>query len=396
MTDFALPVRGPPGPDPGDSTDRQRPGSANADRERAYRRHFLAADRRSAMLAVAVFAGFKLAFGVFDLLWQSLPVAEQLLAVRLAFVALSFGFILLFRRIASASALDAAVLAWTTLAVAANFFTIVHRPGDHFGFVSTSPILIILFFAFFRNRIALQATAAMLLVATDAFTLVALRETLVPAQTIQIAATYALSAIVGAIVAWQLETSRRHHFDALERERALSLRLREHAYQDELTGILNRRSFLGQANAAWRELAGSGGAAWLLMLDLDHFKSINDRFGHEVGDAALRQFVQVVEECRRPGDLFGRIGGEEFALFLSDVDEDLATDMAQRIVDACARQQVGPTPPGVLSVSIGVSAFHHDDHGIAEALSRADQALYRAKAQGRARWSSWSGRTKFD
>lgn len=353
--------------------------------ERAYRAHFLASDRRNAIVALLVFVVFKAGFGLFDLLWQTLPVAEQLLAVRFGFVLASIAFMVVFARVRLARHFDALMLAWTALAAIANFFTIIHRPSDHFGFVSTSPILIILLFAFFRNRMALQLVAVATLIAGDAFTLVFLREPLAQPELVQIGATYLLSLIVGLVVGWQLKRSRRDYFATLQRERELALRLHEYAYRDDLTGVLNRRSFMIRANATWSQARAQGGDACVLMLDLDHFKAINDRFGHDAGDEALRGFARLVAANIRPEDLFGRIGGEEFALFLPATGLREANRIAQMLVDACASAELIVAGSEKLTVSIGMAAIRRSDISINMALIRADKALYRAKADGRAR-----------
>jgi diguanylate cyclase (GGDEF)-like protein len=155
---------------------------------------------------------------------------------------------------------------------------------------------------------------------------------------------------------------------------------------DPLTGIANRRSFLKDATELIRrKSAGRYGVAVLLM-DLDHFKSINDRFGHAVGDRVLQVFAESTRETIRAADLFGRLGGEEFAAVLRNVRREDAIAMAERIhrqfteaatcVDDCA---VGAT------VSIGVALNEDAALDMPELLAQADQALYYAKEHGRNR-----------
>ncbi|MDP2185129.1 MAG: GGDEF domain-containing protein [Xanthomonadales bacterium] len=358
---------------------------ADSAAEAGYRAHFLHQDRRDAIIAIAVFVFFKVTFSVFDLMFQTPEQVDLLLEARFGFAAVSIATMMLFARVRSARHYDALMLAWVLLAVLSNFFTIAHRPSGHFGFLGTSPMLILLLFVFFRNRFNLQLLSAAVLTASDFFTVFSLRVPL-PTQTlIQTAATYALAIIIGAIVSWQLHSARRRYFATHSNERRLRARLQELAYRDELTGVLNRRSFLQEAEALWRKSAQSNRPACLLMLDLDHFKQINDTLGHEAGDRALVAFAHLVQSSKRPGDIFGRVGGEEFALFLPDASANVARDVAARIVRECQALAPDGQPQQHLSVSIGLAAVNSSDNDLRATMARADKALYQAKADGRGR-----------
>ncbi|MBX6386901.1 MAG: diguanylate cyclase [Microbispora sp.] len=164
----------------------------------------------------------------------------------------------------------------------------------------------------------------------------------------------------------------------------------EEARLDPLTGVFNRRGFLEAAARCltprrWRDRAPT--AAALLLMDLDHFKQINDRFGHAVGDRVLRLFAAVARAELAPGDVLGRLGGEEFAALLPGRGVPEAMAVADRIRRAFA--QAGMTVEGCrveARVSIGVAARRHDaGDGLQDLLREADAALYRAKANGRDR-----------
>lgn len=130
---------------------------------------------------------------------------------------------------------------------------------------------------------------------------------------------------------------------------------------------------------------GNSGAA-LLMFDLDHFKGINDRWGHSAGDEALRHFAALLSEQMRRVDFAGRMGGEEFAVVLNDADHRSAMVFAQRLqqrLEDVPLLYQGERIP--LTVSIGITTLGADDITAAGALSRSDMALYRAKAEGRNR-----------
>ncbi|OIQ94632.1 putative diguanylate cyclase YdaM [mine drainage metagenome] len=154
---------------------------------------------------------------------------------------------------------------------------------------------------------------------------------------------------------------------------------------DYLTGTLTRRSFFDLLEAELSRSQRSHCAPALLVLDLDHFKQVNDSHGHQMGDQVLQQFAQVVQGCLRRPDLLGRFGGEEFLVLLPDTPQQAANIVAKRICAAVADACVSGESSGVrYTVSIGV-ATAEDGIGVEQLLRRADEALYRAKARGRNR-----------
>lgn len=160
---------------------------------------------------------------------------------------------------------------------------------------------------------------------------------------------------------------------------------RQAASTDHLTGLLNRRAFLENALKLCARQAGRNQPVTLMMFDLDHFKSINDRFGHAVGDEALRVFADTIRKSMRESDIVGRLGGEEFAAIVAE-PMDLATPIAERVRanfeisgKVIAEQAIGG------SVSIGTATATGIVTNIDALIARADAALYRAKANGRNR-----------
>ncbi|OEC61664.1 GGDEF domain-containing protein [Pseudomonas sp. ENNP23] len=169
---------------------------------------------------------------------------------------------------------------------------------------------------------------------------------------------------------------------AMVRERA-ELQYKHAAYSDPLTGVGNRRAFMDSGQALLERCARRGEGVMLLLCDLDNFKRLNDSFGHASGDAALVGFTRIAAARMRRHDVFGRIGGEEFACLLADADGATAMRVAERIRHEFAESC--PEAPGPLSVSIGVTGSGEAGYDLSRLLSLADKALYRAKAQGRNR-----------
>jgi diguanylate cyclase (GGDEF)-like protein len=163
-----------------------------------------------------------------------------------------------------------------------------------------------------------------------------------------------------------------------------NLRLGLVARTDSLTACLNRGAFTSKVDALLTQRpAGAGGA--LLMIDADNFKSVNDLFGHEAGDEALTIIARSIRTILRAGDLVGRMGGEEFGVYLPDVDQPSAEAVAERIRRSVNLAAFAPDgKQRQLSVSIGGVAFV-GPAGFSDLFRIADQRLYGAKQSGRNR-----------
>lgn len=161
------------------------------------------------------------------------------------------------------------------------------------------------------------------------------------------------------------------------------------SYLDGLTGVANRRHFDEYLEQEWRRAVRKGSTVALILLDIDHFKRLNDSAGHQFGDECLRRVADtLIVSVRRAGDLAARYGGEEFALILPDAQLDWALGFAEDIrerVEALAIPHP-ESPLGRLTVSLGVAVEQPDDPEAATTLiASADRALYRAKQGGRNR-----------
>jgi diguanylate cyclase (GGDEF)-like protein len=155
---------------------------------------------------------------------------------------------------------------------------------------------------------------------------------------------------------------------------------------DPLTGIANRRAFLQDAEVQLKRQMTEPRPMAVLLLDLDNFKSINDRFGHAIGDRVLQMFAEVGSGCMRRFDIFGRLGGEEFAALLVDTSRERALAVAEQIRSSFV--EVTGTVDGkpvVATVSIGVVISYDAVLDLSALLAQADHALYRAKDNGRNR-----------
>ncbi len=161
---------------------------------------------------------------------------------------------------------------------------------------------------------------------------------------------------------------------------------------DPATGCLNRRGFALHLERALIEARRRRGEIALLALDLDHFKQINDRFGHLVGDEVLYEVAAMITEAVSEEGVVARMGGEEFTVLLPWADSEAAGAVAERIMERLRERQCRALPPGtVVTMSIGIAAERITDSNIGSALrARADEALYAAKRSGRNRILLWA------
>jgi diguanylate cyclase (GGDEF)-like protein len=161
--------------------------------------------------------------------------------------------------------------------------------------------------------------------------------------------------------------------------------LQVEATHDDLTGALRRNHFFDLSRRQFNLALRHRRPLSLLLLDLDHFKRLNDEHGHGFGDAALRRVASLCQESLRETDIFGRYGGEEFAITLPETGQASARIVAERIRQKVTAQGL-TTPNGNLlhcSVSIGLTAQHPSHSGLGELIEEADQAMYQAKSEGR-------------
>jgi diguanylate cyclase (GGDEF)-like protein/PAS domain S-box-containing protein len=173
-------------------------------------------------------------------------------------------------------------------------------------------------------------------------------------------------------------------FDITERKN-LEARLEQLARTDALTGLSNRRDFIERGEREWQRHQRHAAPLAVLMMDIDHFKSINDQHGHAGGDLVLKAMAKTCAAALRNIDLVARVGGEEFAVMLPATAIEPATEVAERLRQAVESLSV-PLPDGQevrFTVSVGLAMYEPADEGIDAGLMRADQALYKAKAGGR-------------
>ena len=242
-----------------------------------------------------------------------------------------------------------------------------------------------------RQRRSMAITALAALAAAAALALLLRRLVVTPLRQLQAG----MHAVRGGALHARLGWARRDELGALARdfdEMAAELershaRLSSLALEDELTRLPNRRAALARLAAELAAARRERSSLAVVLLDVDHFKAINDRWGHGVGDAALRALAQAAALGLRPGDLAARLGGDEFLLLLRGADAAEAADVVYRLSEVISCLQVAPDG-STFTISAGIAShppdLPHDAGDEQDLLERADQALYRAKTGGRA------------
>ncbi|MGZ3411727.1 MAG: GGDEF domain-containing protein [Xanthobacteraceae bacterium] len=155
---------------------------------------------------------------------------------------------------------------------------------------------------------------------------------------------------------------------------------------DGMTGIYNRRHFMTLADREWQRSRRHNRPMAFLMIDIDYFKKVNDKFGHQIGDAMIVHLAGIARECKRESDVLARIGGEEFALLLPETDLHQAQGVAERLRrEIVSNPLVAPSGSIGATVSIGVAVMAEAMNGVSDLMKAADHALYEAKRTGRNR-----------
>ncbi|MBU0927930.1 MAG: GGDEF domain-containing protein [Spirochaetes bacterium] len=303
------------------------------------------------------------------------PAFSRLVAVRIAFFALA-ACAPFFLKPASRLGRRELVLGLVTLAGIAAFGYAIYAYREQDYYLQAMSVLLMIAAQFLvPNRFSLSVLAAVVLVCIGAINIASRTEAVAASVASAIIVDYCLMALISSLVWLRTCRSRR-------REYAKTRELEVISKIDPLTGLGNRRYLSERLGEARARATRYGETYALVMIDLDHFKAVNDNFGHEAGDEALKETARRLSAALRSEDSLSRWGGEEFVALISYATPEAAMESAQRL-----RSAVGSTPMGVvgtLSASLGVAMLGRGDDPDT-AIARADRALYRAKAAGRDR-----------
>jgi diguanylate cyclase (GGDEF)-like protein len=344
----------------------------------AYRRYFLRADIFQANVAIALWQIPNLIFAYSDFaIFGTSALFYELLLARVATVIFSVLVILINSRIRNVRYFDLSCFVYG-LALAFWLFGInLTRPSNYIGYILIDILAILTFYLLVPIHVIFRVSVGIVITALDLFILHNFRVG-VDALTSQVTWTSLVFAnAMGIVFAIRSELYRYRQFEAQKELERL-------AATDALTGILNRRKFFQEAEKEFTRFRRYDGELALVLLDVDEFKNINDRFGHPAGDAVLKSLGGALDKQKRNSDVFGRIGGDEFALLLPETGLARACQLGERFRTLCEglRPSVGPDTIRI-TVSLGATETLKTDVSFDDLLHRADAALYQAKAKGR-------------
>ncbi len=383
------------------ATQRLRPITGqfrDAVTERDFRASVLRDMQRNSRTALMIAAGLTLMFGISDynFLGHS-PELYQLLGLR---IVMAGGCIALGLILHGSDAL--LVRPWlysvAPLLIATGCILILGLRPNTLPTILTAVIVVVIGLYLFVPNLVSGMIAANLYLTAGFLAGAWYWAGLGPVALLTIALLLLLANIVGYGVALRLARLEREHFALLQAERAskerlleevagreiLERQLRTMAETDELTGLSNRRHFTETAAAALALARRRGIPMSLCLIDVDHFKAINDAWGHAVGDEVLREVGRTCQQAVRQGELFGRFGGEEFVAAFPGSNAERARDIAERLRERVEALRFGDALAGLrATVTIGVAEVEAEEEGFEPALKRADDALYRGKRAGR-------------
>ena len=345
-----------------------------------YRAHYLDADRAQWRFAIVLFALPVTAFIGFDYEvfgWSSKFFAFA--AMRLLQLAYSAWLWAKLARVTEGKRADQWLIIWWLLGILAIFATALGRPTDYYGHYLFE-IFTLLFFCAAVPIPPEKQLALMLLYLPITLAILIFYKT-PPLVIYNPLLAFFLSLTVGSgyLISRRIDGYRMAAFVA-------QLALQEQARTDSLTGIANRRAFMDWAAAEVARQDRNHQPLALLMLDIDLFKTVNDKHGHAAGDALLIEFTRRIASALRRYDHFARLGGDEFVIALPNCELAPAQQTAQRIRDIVSREPYSVMNQQIrVTISVGVTRLHGGESIIDGALKRTDAALYAAKQAGRDR-----------
>jgi diguanylate cyclase (GGDEF)-like protein len=355
--------------------------------EPAYRQHFLANDVAQVRGLVPIVVIAVLLQAPIDYQFSGLsPQLAMLYSLRVVLIAMSLYLYFQLPKITDINAVDRLLVLWISLICTVILVVNLARPVTYFYNAPIDVVGVMLATFLVPNNLLFRALPTTIYVIIDIVIFVMFKQE-VPAAGLQATITGLVFAnIIGIQVSGRFYGQRRQQFLAQYNEQQARREIERLAATDPLTQSANRRHFFTIGEQHMTNHTKHNHALALLFLDIDHFKRINDNYGHASGDEVLKVFSAQVRQVLRNDDLLGRLGGEEFAVLLPGLGVEEANIIAERIRSTCASLSV-TTEGGVVqfTTSIGVSMATATDTGLDSVLNRADAALYRAKTGGRNR-----------
>lgn len=348
--------------------------------EAQYRAPYLQADIAQCRFALLVLMAPMAPFVYFDhaLLGFS-PLFYQLASARAAMFLYTLYVWHRLPQVGDARTLDTQLVVWALASTAMSLANNFTRPPEYFGHYITDVWLILMFYAAVPLPPRVQTPPVLVYAAFALAVLFLHKRAPIPLYTYIVVLMTVLSVWCGHLISARIHRYRREML-------VTRIELERQARTDPLTGAINRREFARIAGEELARHARLGKPLSVLMLDLDHFKSVNDRFGHSAGDAVLVEVTHRTQAVLRSYDRLARTGGEEFCILLPEASPDEAQAIAERVRSTLSAKPIDANGSSVtITTSIGIANAKVGELQIEGLMQRADAALYSAKNAGRNR-----------
>lgn len=349
-----------------------------------YRVFHLKDDISQSTLYISVVSLSVLGMIGMDLLYRNSPNSfMSMLIGQGGYILLSLSILTAIRKTSKVRIFDRLILGWLTLTIFSLLFFNSMRPAN---LLDTTYDVIILFAVYILSPLKISYTVALAFVfsAGTLFVDYFYKTGINPAAFNTLVTAQLIVHILGLASSLQIQSYRRKSFKAYMQEKDAKEMVAYLANIDSLTKSLTRRHFFNIAESEFLRFSRYHRNLSMLVLDADHFKNINDTYGHYVGDLVLRNLALVVLEQKRAHDTFGRLGGEEFGLLLPETNLEQAKVVAERVQKTWAQTPCNVDGTLIYStVSIGVAEANKEDKTFEDVLRRADRLMYKAKESGR-------------
>ena len=355
--------------------------------EDEYRRHFLPADISQALAANGIAILASLFFVYIDYRFFGLgDNFTSLLVLRGVLLAVAIIMYQVLAQTREPRTADRLVLLSEIIIIISAVYVNASRPPAYWQGPVIDVLLILSFYTLIPQPLAARLLAGVGFSLLSGGVLIYTKVGIPSLTLLIMLAALVMANLLGLLVSTRLFNYRRSQYKSLVDQRSAQAALEYLATTDSLTGIFNRRSFMAAAQQELARYRRHQRPFSIVSLDLDHFKNINDTYGHQTGDQALRAFADLVSRVGRREDTFGRVGGEEFGLLLPETGLAEALQAAERLRRHCQALDIkvddGHLP---LTFSAGVAEVGPGDADLDSLMRRADRALYRAKQAGRNR-----------
>ena len=360
---------------------------SNTPDDSAVEQFYLKEDLSHTKIAIIVTICFCLIFIRNDYVFFGISfLFYQAVLARAIFVSLSVGALFFLSKIKTFRQHERLVYVWCSFLIVLCTYINLTRQEDNINFTYLDTVVVLLISIYFPGNVRGKSILAGFMAISDLAILVFVKIPKYALSMEVIFVSYLIAWFLGIVIATKIRKFRYEQYYALVKEHNMRLELEKVAYTDYLTGALNRRKFFELGEHQFNVFEENKAAFSIIMLDVDYFKNLNDKFGHAAGDIFLKVLTKVIVDHKRSSDILGRLGGEEFALILPGTEFKFAIEIAERLRALCENNRTFFNKKVLhATVSIGVTEVWKEDKSFYDVLNRADEALYQAKNKGRNR-----------